>query len=68
MWSVDGQCALADALFAFETVRFVAVIVDALTEMNVAFYQSRGFRRVPGTINTSFLPAAVLVEVVDGRP
>jgi ribosomal protein S18 acetylase RimI-like enzyme len=60
--------ALADALYAFETVRFVAVIVDALTEMNVAFYQSHGFRRVPGTINKLFLPASTLVEVVDRRP
>ena len=60
--------ALADAIHAFDTVRFVAVIVDALTEMNLKFYQSHGFRRVPGTTNKLFLSASTLVEVVDGRP
>ena len=55
--------ALADGLHAFETVRFVAVIVDALTESNVAFYESHGFRRVPGTTNKLFLPAATLIEM-----
>lgn len=55
--------ALADALQAFETVRFVAVIVDALTEANAAFYASHGFSRVPGTINKLFLPAATLVQI-----
>jgi ribosomal protein S18 acetylase RimI-like enzyme len=55
--------ALADGLHAFQTVRFVAVIVDALTDTNVAFYESNGFRRVPGTTNKLFLPAATLVEI-----
>jgi ribosomal protein S18 acetylase RimI-like enzyme len=55
--------ALADALHAYETVRFVAVIVDALTEKNVAFYESQGFRYVPGTANKLFLPAVTLVEI-----
>jgi ribosomal protein S18 acetylase RimI-like enzyme len=57
-------CALADALQAFETVRFVAVIVDALADANIAFYESRGFVRVPGTTNKLFLPAATLLEIV----
>jgi ribosomal protein S18 acetylase RimI-like enzyme len=58
--------ALADALRAFQTVRFVAVVVDALTEGNVTFYESHGFRRVPGTTNKLFLPASTLVAVVEG--
>lgn len=56
--------ALADAVQAFETVRFVAVMVDALTEDNMAFYESHGFSRVPGTSNKVYLPARTLVEVV----
>ncbi len=56
--------ALADGLRAFETVRFVAVVVDALTEANFAFYESHGFRRVPGTTNKLFLPASTLVAIV----
>ena len=59
--------ALADALFAFKTVRFVAVIVDALTETNVSFYESQGFRRVPGTTNKLFLPAATLIAIAGDR-
>ena len=55
--------ALADALQAFETVRFVAVIVDALTDANIAFYASHGFNPVPGTTNKLFMPAATLVEI-----
>jgi ribosomal protein S18 acetylase RimI-like enzyme len=56
--------ALADGLHAFETVRFVAVIVDALTESNIAFYASHGFRRVPGTTNKLYLSASTLVAIV----
>jgi ribosomal protein S18 acetylase RimI-like enzyme len=55
--------ALADALQAFETVRFVAVIVDALTDANVAFYESHGFELVPGTTNKLFMPASTLVAI-----
>ncbi len=55
--------ALADAVQAFETVRFVAVIVDALTDANVVFYESQGFTRVPGTVNKLFLAASTLVEI-----
>ena len=58
--------ALADALQAFETVRFVAVLVDALTDANATFYESHGFIRVPGTTNKLFLPASTLVEIVQG--
>jgi hypothetical protein len=56
--------ALADALHAFDTVRFVAVVVDALTEANIAFYESQGFLRVPGTTNELYLPASTLVDIV----
>lgn len=48
--------ALADGLRAYEAVRFVAVIVDALTDANFAFDESHGFRHVPGTPNKLFLP------------
>jgi len=57
--------ALADGLHAFDTVRFVAVVVNALTEANVAFYESHGFRRVPGTTNKLFLPASTLIAIVE---
>jgi ribosomal protein S18 acetylase RimI-like enzyme len=57
--------ALADAVQAFETVRFVAVIVDALTDANTEFYEAQGFSRVPGSTNKLFLPASTLVEIVE---
>jgi GNAT superfamily N-acetyltransferase len=57
--------ALADALRAFETVRFVAVIVDPLTDANAAFYASHGFSPIPGTPNRLFLPATTFVEIVE---
>lgn len=55
--------ALADALRAFDTVRFVSVMVDALTDANVTFYESQGFRRVPGTTNKLYLAASTLVDI-----
>jgi GNAT superfamily N-acetyltransferase len=55
--------ALADAVHAFDAVRFVAVIIDALTEANLTFYESHGFQRVSGTTNKLFLPAATLVAI-----
>lgn len=55
--------ALADAVQAFETVRFVAVIVDALTDANATFYEARGFSRVPGTPSKLFLPSSTLLEI-----
>jgi len=57
--------ALADAVQAFATVRFVAVIVDALTDANAAFYEAHGFGRVPGATNKLFLPASTLVAIVE---
>jgi GNAT superfamily N-acetyltransferase len=57
--------ALADAVQAFETVRFVGVIVDALTDANAEFYEGRGFSRVPGTTNKLFLAASTLIAIVD---
>jgi ribosomal protein S18 acetylase RimI-like enzyme len=58
--------ALADGVQVYELVRFVAVIVDALTESNIAFYQSHGFVPVPGTTNKLYMPATTLLEVVAG--
>ncbi len=55
--------ALADCVQVFELVRFVAVIVDALTASNEAFYVSRGFAPVPGAPGKLYLPAATLLAV-----
>ena len=38
-------------------------MVDALTEANIAFYESQGFRLVPGTPNKLYLPASTLVDI-----
>jgi len=56
--------ALADSVQVHRLVRFVAVIIDALTDDNLLFYEQRGFLRVPGTTNKLYLPAATLLEVV----
>lgn len=56
--------ALADGVQAWRLVRFVAVIVVALSERNFEFYARKGFRPVPGTMNKLYLPAATLFEVV----
>jgi GNAT superfamily N-acetyltransferase len=58
--------ALADGVQVYELVRFVAVIVDALTEANAAFYQRWGFLPVPGASNKLYLPAATLLRAVGG--
>jgi GNAT superfamily N-acetyltransferase len=58
---------LADASRAYEVVRFVAVIIDALTTENLEFYRRKGFVPVPGTTNKLYLPAATLLQVVQ-RP
>jgi ribosomal protein S18 acetylase RimI-like enzyme len=58
--------ALADGVQVYELVRFVAVIVDAPTDSNIAFYQGHGFIPVPGTTNKLYLPATTLLEVVAG--
>ena len=61
--------ALADGAQVHHLVRFVAVVVDALTAENAAFYQRMGFLPVPGTINKLYLPAATLMLVTrrDGK-
>lgn len=61
--------ALADGVQVYGLVRFVAVIVDALTEANATFYRKFGFTPVPGTADKLYLPAATLLQVVneDGR-
>lgn len=59
--------ALADGVQIYELVRFVAVIVDALTDANVRFYRSQGFELVPGTTHKLYLPATTLLKVVLGK-
>jgi GNAT superfamily N-acetyltransferase len=58
--------ALADCVQAYGLVRFVAVMVDALNERNFEFYLRQGFVQVPGTTHKLYLPAATLLEVVNG--
>ncbi len=56
--------ALADGAQVYHLVRFMAVIVDALTDGNLKFYQDRGFVLVPGTTNKLYMPAKTLMQVV----
>ena len=58
--------ALADGVQVYDLVRFVAVIVDALTDDNIAFYQRHGFVAVPGAANKLYLPASTLLKLVAG--
>jgi GNAT superfamily N-acetyltransferase len=58
--------SLADAAQVHELVRFVAVIIDALTGENISFYRAKGFVPVPGTTNKLYLPATTLLRVVQG--
>jgi GNAT superfamily N-acetyltransferase len=55
--------ALADAVQVHHLVRFVAVIVDALTLGNADFYRRYGFTPVAGTADKLYLPAATLLEI-----
>jgi hypothetical protein len=48
-------------------VRFVAVMIDALSVENVAYDERWGFLAVPGTTNKLYMPATTLLEVVDAR-
>lgn len=59
--------ALADGVQVYNLVRFVAVIVDALSDDNEAFYRRHGFLPVPGTTNKLYMPTATLLEVVLGE-
>ncbi len=59
--------ALADGVRAYHVVRFVAVIVDALSEANGNFYQKYGFEPVPGTVAKFYLPAMTLLQVVENE-
>jgi GNAT superfamily N-acetyltransferase len=56
--------ALADCVRAYDTVRFVAVLIDALTEANLVFYRSQGFLPVPSATHKLYLPASTLIQVV----
>jgi len=58
--------ALADGVQINRLVRFVAVIVDALTDDNIRFYQGHGFAPVPGTTSKLYLPATTLLQVAAG--
>lgn len=58
--------ALADAVEVYHLVRFVAVIVDALTPANADFYLKQGFTPVPGTIDKLYLTAATLAQIAGG--
>ena len=55
--------ALADGAQVHHLVRFVAVVVDALTAESSAFYERMGFLPVPGTTNKLYMPAATLMQV-----
>lgn len=56
--------ALADCVQVYGLVRFVAVIVDALTDRNFDFYLNQGFVQVPGATHKLYLPATTLLEAV----
>ncbi len=56
--------ALGDAVEVYRFVRFVAVIVDALTEANVEFCQTYGFEPVRGAVGKLYMDAATLMRVV----
>ena len=56
--------ALADCARAWTLVRFVAVVVDALTEVNFDFYQRSGFTPIPGTTHKLYLPAVTLQAMI----
>jgi len=58
--------ALADAAQVHELVRFVAVIIDALTDENMEFYRGKGFVPVPGTTNKLYMAATTLLQIVQG--
>jgi len=55
--------ALADGVQVYARVRFVAVIVDALSEANAAFDARHGFEPVPGAFGKLYLPAKTLLEI-----
>jgi GNAT superfamily N-acetyltransferase len=58
--------ALADGVQVHRLVRFVAVIVDALTDANQRFYEAHGFAPIPGTTAKLYMPAATLLQVAVG--
>lgn len=55
--------ALADGVQLFTIVRFVAVMVDALSDANAGFYRRHGFEPVPGAPGKLYLPASTLMAV-----
>ena len=59
--------ALADGVAVYDLVRFVAVIIDALTEENISFCRDQGFMLVPGTTHKLYLPATTLLQIVSSR-
>jgi len=59
--------ALANGVRIHHLVRFVAVMVDALTSANAGFYQRQGFLPVPGSVDKLYLPATTLMQIVGGE-
>jgi len=55
--------ALADCVKAYDVIRYVAIIIDALDDDNVTHYRSRGFTLVPGTTHKLYMAASVLQSV-----
>lgn len=55
--------ALADGVQVYAIVRFVAVMVDALSDANAGFYRRHGFEPVPGAPGKLYLPASTLMAV-----
>lgn len=56
--------ALADGVQIYQLVRFVAVIVDALTDANTEFYRKHGFLPVHGSTARLYMPASSLLQAV----
>ncbi|MBL8951522.1 MAG: GNAT family N-acetyltransferase, partial [Myxococcaceae bacterium] len=56
--------SLSDCVRAWQLVRFVTVMVDALTEQNHAFYRAHGFTPVPETTHKLYLPSSTLLDII----
>jgi GNAT superfamily N-acetyltransferase len=60
--------ALADGVQIYHLVRFVAVIVDALTDANADFYRKHGFEPIHGAMAKLYMPATTLMQIVGEGP
>ena len=63
-----GSALLADAAMRAVQSDIAArfLVVDALDEDAVLFYQHHGFRRVPGNENRLFIPLSLLEKLISG--